>query len=98
MTRRTRLVAAAAVLAAGFALVAYPQPGYDILITGGRVLDGAGNPWVAANLAIKGDRIVRIGRFSAPAARVIDATGLYVAPGFRVRTHWRPAPPRYVPS
>lgn len=82
MIRRAHVAVAVAALTAGLALAAYPQPGYDILITGGRVLDGAGNPWVAANLAIKGDRIVRIGRFTAPAARVIDATGLYVAPGF----------------
>lgn len=58
------------------------QQGYDILIKGGRVLDGAGNPWFAADVAITGDRIVRIGRFEATAKRVIDATGLYVAPGF----------------
>jgi N-acyl-D-aspartate/D-glutamate deacylase len=82
MIRRAHVAVAVAALTAGLALAAYPQPGYDILITGGRVLDGAGNPWVAANLAIKGDRIVRIGRFTAPAARLIDATGLYVAPGF----------------
>jgi N-acyl-D-aspartate/D-glutamate deacylase len=82
MTRRALISAPAALLAASLALAAYPQAGYDILITGGRVLDGAGNPWVAANIAIKGDRIARIGRFTAPAARVIDATGLYVAPGF----------------
>jgi len=55
---------------------------YDLLIKGGRYLDGAGNPWVYANVAVSGDRIVRIGRFDAPAKRVIDATGLYVAPGF----------------
>jgi len=63
-------------------LLSQTQPAYDILIKGGRVLDGAGNPWFSADVAIKGDRIVRIGRFEATAARVIDAAGLYVAPGF----------------
>ena len=63
-------------------LFAAPQQSYEILIKGGRVLDGAGNPWFAADVAITGDRIVRIGRFQAAAKRVIDATGLYVAPGF----------------
>jgi N-acyl-D-aspartate/D-glutamate deacylase len=80
MTRRAVILAAIALL--GTSLAAGPQAAYDILITGGRVLDGAGNPWVAANIAIRGDRIARIGRFTAPATRVIDATGLYVAPGF----------------
>jgi N-acyl-D-aspartate/D-glutamate deacylase len=63
-------------------LLSQTQPAYDVLIKGGRVLDGAGNPWFSADVAIKGDRIVRIGRFEATAAWVIDATGLYVAPGF----------------
>ncbi len=76
-----RLMLAAAFVFA-IALAATPQSGYDILITGARVLDGAGNPWVAANVAVTGDRISRIGRFNAPAGRVIDARGLYVAPGF----------------
>jgi N-acyl-D-aspartate/D-glutamate deacylase len=77
---RRVLPAVSLVLAA--AIAAAPRAGYDLLITGARVLDGAGNPWVAATIAITGDRIARIGRFTAPAARVIDATGLYVAPGF----------------
>jgi N-acyl-D-aspartate/D-glutamate deacylase len=63
-------------------LIAAPQPTYDILIKGGRVLDGAANPWFAADVGIIGDRIVRIGRLEATAKRVIDARSLYVAPGF----------------
>ena len=55
---------------------------YDIVIRGGRVLDGAGNPWVAADVAIKGDRIVKIGRIVAQGAREIDARGKYVSPGW----------------
>jgi N-acyl-D-aspartate/D-glutamate deacylase len=81
VARRSFLLAAAFAVAV-FCLAAARQDAYDILITGGRMLDGAGNPWVAANIAIKGDRIVRIGRFTAPAARLINAAGLYVAPGF----------------
>jgi len=80
MRRRIAYLAAAALVA--FAVAATPQAGYDILITGARLLDGSGNPWVTGTVAINGDRIARIGRFSAPAARTIDATGLYVAPGF----------------
>lgn len=56
---------------------------YDVLIRGGRVADGTGNPWYYADVAISGDRIVAVGDLSAAtAARVIDAAGLYVAPGF----------------
>jgi N-acyl-D-amino-acid deacylase len=57
--------------------------GYDILIRGGRVLDGSGNPWLAADIGIRSDRIADMGRLgNAPAARVIEATGLTVSPGF----------------
>jgi N-acyl-D-aspartate/D-glutamate deacylase len=55
----------------------------DILIRGGRVLDGSGNPWYRADVAIDEGRIVSVGRLdSAQAELVIDGEGLYVAPGF----------------
>lgn len=69
----------------GPALVAAqaPSPRYDVLIKNGRVLDGTGNPWLAADIGIRGDRIVDVGRLgNPPAGRVIDATGLIVTPGF----------------
>jgi hypothetical protein len=56
---------------------------YDVIIKNGRIIDGAGNPWVSGDLAIQGDRIAAIGRFhGAKAKRVIDASGLVVCPGF----------------
>lgn len=56
---------------------------YDVVITSGRILDGSGNPWVSGDIAIRGDRIVAIGRLDASRAkRVIDAKGLVVSPGF----------------
>jgi N-acyl-D-aspartate/D-glutamate deacylase len=56
---------------------------YDVIIQGGHVIDGAGNPWIKADVGIRGGRIVRIGRLDgAQAARVIDATGQVVSPGF----------------
>lgn len=65
-----------------------PQPGamqaeYDLLIRDARVLDGSGNPWLNADVAVSGGRIIYVGRkLDARAARVIDAGGLTVAPGF----------------
>ncbi len=55
----------------------------DILIRGGRVVDGSGTPGLVADVGIRGDRIVRVGDLAdATAARTIDASGLVVAPGF----------------
>src|SRR6185503_2436971 len=56
---------------------------YDLLITNGRIVDGSGGPGYRADVAVQGDRIVRIGNLQrAKAKRVIDARGLVVAPGF----------------
>lgn len=56
---------------------------FDILITGGHVVDGSGNPWFDADVGIRGDKIVAVGRLAgATATRTIDATGKVVAPGF----------------
>ena len=56
---------------------------FDILIRNGRVLDGTGNPYFLADIGIRGDRIVAVGRLTgATAARTIEAAGLHVAPGF----------------
>jgi N-acyl-D-amino-acid deacylase len=54
----------------------------DVLIRGGRVVDGTGAPAVAADVAIAGDRVVAIGEIGAGAARTIEADGLLVCPGF----------------
>lgn len=60
-----------------------PAPNYDLLIKNGRIVDGSGRPGYLADLAIKGDRIVRIGKLkNATATRVIDAAGMIVSPGF----------------
>ena len=62
---------------------------YDIVLRGGRVLDGTGAPWRVADVGIRRDRIVRVGRLGrSGAARTIDASGCYVAPGFiDIHTH-----------
>ena len=58
------------------------EPSYDIVIRNGRVLDGAGNPWIAADVAITNGRFVRIGKIDGKGKREIDATGRYVSPGW----------------
>ncbi len=56
---------------------------YDLLIVNGKIVSGMGNPWFWGDLALVKDKIVRIGRLSKEkAARVIDASGCVVAPGF----------------
>ncbi|WP_204601971.1 N-acyl-D-amino-acid deacylase family protein [Paremcibacter congregatus] len=55
---------------------------YDIVIRGGRVLDGAGNPWIPADVAIRDGKLAKIGRVVKRGRREIDATGKYVSPGW----------------
>jgi N-acyl-D-amino-acid deacylase len=58
-------------------------PRYDLVVAGGRVIDGTGAPWVRADVGVRGDRIAAIGDLSAARAKQrIDAHGLAVAPGF----------------
>ncbi|MCL4302867.1 MAG: D-aminoacylase [Anaerolineae bacterium] len=62
---------------------------YDLLITGGRLIDGTGTPWYWADVAVQGDRIVALGPLAGVAAkRVIKAEGRIICPGFiDVHTH-----------
>ncbi len=64
-------------------------PQYDLAIINGRIIDGTGNPWFYGSVAIKNNRIVKVGWVDPQsAARTIDATGRIVAPGFiDVHTH-----------
>jgi N-acyl-D-amino-acid deacylase len=58
-------------------------PAYDLIIRGGQVIDGTGNPWFYADVAVKDGRIAAVGSLgAAKATRVIDATGKIVTPGF----------------
>ncbi len=65
-------------------LLCVPAPAqqYDLVIRGGKIVDGAGNPWFYGDLAIRGDRIARVGKIDGAARRTIDASGLVIAPGF----------------
>src|SRR5215469_8861915 len=64
---------------------------FDLVITGGRVIDGSGDPWFYSDLGVKGDSIVALSNLSsASTARRIDGHGLVVAPGFiDIHTHSR---------
>jgi N-acyl-D-amino-acid deacylase len=65
-----------------------PSP-YDVVIRGGTVYDGTGTAGVRVDVAIQGDRIVAVGDLSGtPAALVVDASGLAVAPGFINMLSW----------
>jgi N-acyl-D-amino-acid deacylase len=58
-------------------------PTYDLIIEHGRVVDGTGAPWYAADVGIRAGRIAAIGRLDSAAAKQrIDAAGRIVAPGF----------------
>jgi N-acyl-D-aspartate/D-glutamate deacylase len=71
------LVSALSVWPAGAA-----EPVYDLVIRHGKIVDGSGNPWFFGDVAVRGDRIVAVGRVPGTGKREIDAKGLIVAPGF----------------
>src|SRR2546427_6143507 len=67
----------------GLSTVFSSAPAYDLIIKNGRVVDGSGRHGFKADVAIEGNRIVRIGNLrGAKAKREIDARGQIVAPGF----------------
>lgn len=55
---------------------------YDLVIKGGRVIDGAGNTWFAKDIGIIDGKIVTLGRIDSDAGQVIEADGKMVCPGF----------------
>jgi len=61
---------------------AVQRDGYDVVIRNGRVLDGQGNPWILADVAIKGGRFAKIGVIPERGRTEIDAKGKYVSPGW----------------
>ncbi len=88
MKRSRRWMARLAPVALAAALLdasgAWAAERYDVLIRGGVVVDGTGKPRRSADVAIRDDRIVAVGEIAADAtaAKLIDATGKIVAPGF----------------
>lgn len=55
---------------------------FDLVLAGGMLIDGTGVPARRADVAVKDGRIAAVGQLSAPAAQRLDATGLFVSPGF----------------
>jgi len=83
-----------ATLAAAGSVVESQPAAFELIIRNGRVIDGAGNPFVLADVAVQDGRIVVVGQVpdDAGAARTIDARGLYVVPGFiDMHSHGGPA-------
>ena len=62
---------------------------YDLIIENGRVIDGTGNPWFLADIGIIDDKIHAVGALgSAKAKRRVNASGMFVTPGFiDIHTH-----------
>ena len=92
-TSTLRLVTAALVAAAaGSGAFAQAPPAYDVIIRHGTVIDGSGAPRYWADVAIAGGSIARVGDLAgAHAVTEIDATGLFVAPGFvNIHSHATP--------
>jgi len=59
------------------------ETAYDLVIRQGKIVDGTGNPWFYGDLAVRGNKIVALGRVPAgPIKKEINARGLVVAPGF----------------
>ncbi len=86
-TRATRLAPVLTVVGLAVATVLAaqqsPGPSFDVLISGGRIVDGTGAPWYRGDVGIVGDRIQAIGNLQAATARTkVDVTNLVVAPGF----------------
>src|SRR4051812_21859483 len=90
-SRLVRLFALSATVAAGCT-----RPDYDVIIENARLVDGTGNPWTYADLAIRGDKIAAItprGALQSKSARQrIDAHKHVLAPGFiDIQNHsWEP--------
>ncbi|MCM3880145.1 MAG: D-aminoacylase [Vicinamibacterales bacterium] len=82
--KKLLVLATVAAVAIGLVAIARAQTApYDLIIRNARIIDGSGNPWYRGEIGVRGDTIARVAP-SVPgsAARVIDAAGQIVSPGF----------------
>ena len=70
------------------ASAAAQAPAYDLIIRGGTIYDGSGKAPVVGDVAIKGDRIVAVGKVEGSAKTEVAAKGMAVAPGFINMLSW----------
>ena len=75
-------------LLAGTAPAAAAEPAYDVVIRGGTVYDGSGQAPVVGDVAIRGDRIVAVGKVAGKGRTEVAAKGMAVAPGFINMLSW----------
>lgn len=73
---------------------------YDFVIKNAKIMDGSGTPWFKGDVAVRGDRIQKIGHLAdTEACRVIDGTGKILTPGFiDTHTHLDLSPFPFYPS
>ena len=91
MRVRQMLFVTALLLAACAPSSSVQQAPYDLILRGGTVYDGSGQPGAVRDVAIRGDRIAAVGDLgSARATREIDVRGRAVAPGFINVLSWSP--------
>jgi len=55
---------------------------YDIVFRNARALDGTGSPWFVADVAVKDGFVVKVGKVEGQASKTVDASGMYLSPGF----------------
>src|SRR5690349_16264878 len=81
--RLHKLVFTIALITCASILCAAAEPGFDIVIVNGRIIDGTGSPWYSGDVGIRGGKIAAIGNLaSTERSKTIDAGGMVVAPGF----------------
>ena len=81
--------AAVALLVAALPAAALAAPDYSLVIRGGTIFDGSGEKPIVGDVAVKGDRIVYVGpRAPGEAAKIVDASGKAVSPGFINMLSW----------
>ncbi len=88
LSAKTALAVAAAGALPALVTSCADSSSYDVIIKGAGVLDGSGSKAFAADIGIKGDKILTVGKCEGQAKSVIDAKGMTVTPGFiDVHTH-----------